>query len=572
MPAVRRMAAAAALLLAAVVGTAAPASAHAVLLRTDPSPQTTVARPPSAIRLMFSEPVETPFGAIRVYDVDGHRVNAGSIKLADGGRTVVLPVSGLKDGTYTVTWKAVSADGHLVSGGFSFYVGAPSTISAVAVAKDQGPGEYVSVGFGVVRFLWFAALMALVGLVALRRWIWTPSVRTAGLADSPAAASFRRSFGRALPAAWAVLATVGVLSIVFQASTVSGLSLISAARPSVLRDVLRTTFGHVWIAQMALTAAALLPVLALSRGRPRLGLRPSGWITVVAVLAAGLCLCAALNGHARTDARPVLDEASIAVHLLAAGVWVGGLAGLVALGAIAWRRVEGNERRRLLRQLVPRFSRLALVAVAMIVVTGVVNSFANLAHPSDLWTYAYGRVLLAKIAVLVLALVLAARHRWVIPRRLERSESGDAPVRSFERTAAFESLFVLGAVGLAAALVALVPGRSIALAANGPVNREQKVGAYTAQLFIDPTQVGANQVHVTFVNAQGLGAAEVTNTTVEIAAPATPPAQVSMRLISPGHFVGDMTLPVAGSYRLTVSLGPDSTSFDFRLRPGSGKA
>ncbi|MGH9190694.1 MAG: hypothetical protein ACRD0Q_11820, partial [Acidimicrobiales bacterium] len=116
-------------------------------------------------------------------------------------------------------------------------------------------------------------------------------------------------------------------------------------------------------------------------------------------------------------------------------------------------------------------------------------------------------------------------------------------------------------------LVALVPGRSLALAERGPVNQERRVGDYTVQLFVDPTVVGANQVHVTFVDQRGLGAAEVANATVVLLPAASTPVPLSMRLISPGHFVGDAELPAPGRYRLSVaSPAAPSTNFDFRLQ------
>jgi copper transport protein len=559
------------LVFAVVVGAAQPAAAHAVLLRTDPSPQTTVPKSPAAIRLYFSEPVEVAFGAVRLFDVDGHRVDAGSLRRASGDREVVLPVRGLKDGTYTVTWRVASADGHRVSGGFDFYVGAPSTISAVAVARDQGPGRFVGWGYGVVRFGWFCALLGIIGLVAVRRWVWTPSVGAAGLTDSGAARSFRVGFRRALPALWVALALSGALTLLFQASTLSGLSVWAAARPETLGEVLRTFFGRVWLAEMGLTVLALVPVFALARGRQVLGRSLPTWIAALGVLLFGLCLCAGLNGHARTDARPALAIASIAIHLLAVGVWVGGLAALVVFGGAAWRKVPGSQRVGLLRQLVPRFSRLAVGAVAVVIVSGTVNSISNLAAVSDLWRVTYGRVLLAKILILLVALVVAARHRWVVPRRLANPDTPSSTVRSFQRTAAIELGLLVGAIALAAALVAHVPGRSIALLANGPVNQERTVGAYTAQLVIDPTTVGANQLHVTFVNAQGLGAAEVTNTTVTVGQAGAPAEPTAMRLISPGHFVGDVTLPTAGEYRVTVTSGGASTTFSFHLKKESGR-
>ena len=113
----RRLAVLAALALGAALAPASPAAAHALLLRTEPAPQTTVKTAPSAVKLFFSEPVEVTFGAIRVFDVNGKRVDPGKVSRVGDGSQIDVPLSGIKDGTYTVTWRAVSADGHAVSGG-----------------------------------------------------------------------------------------------------------------------------------------------------------------------------------------------------------------------------------------------------------------------------------------------------------------------------------------------------------------------------------------------------------------------------------------------------------------------
>jgi copper transport protein len=568
----RRLAAAAALALGAVLGAASPASAHALLLRTEPSPQTTVKAPPAAVKLFFSEPVEVTFGAIRVFDVDGKRVDPGKLQRVGDGSEVDVPLTAIKNGTYTVTWRAVSADGHPVHGGFTFYVGNPSTISAVAVTSDQGAGRLVGWGFGAVRFAWFAALMTLVGAVVVRRWVWTPAVRGGGLADSDAAASFRARIRTTLAGAWAVLAVAGVLSLVLQAATASGLPLLSAARPTVLGEVLHTHYGRLWLLQVALTAAAAVPVVGLAGRRRLWGVAPRIWLALLLVLAGGLAALAALNGHARTGSRPGLAVASVTVHLLAVAVWVGGLAVLVAVGGPARRRLAEAERAPFLRDLVRRFSRLAVGAVAVVIVTGTLNSFLELAHPGDLWRLDYGRAILAKVGLLAVALVLAARHRWVVPARLTRGPDaggGPAAVGSFERTSAWEAVLLGLAVAVTAGLVVLVPGRTVALAASGPVNETSRTAGYTVQLYVDPTAVGPNEFHVSFVTPAGLAAGEVTNASVSLGPVGAPGAPLAMRLISPGHFVGDGELPGPGRYQLSVDASTDSakpsTSFTFRL-------
>ncbi|MCA1846580.1 MAG: hypothetical protein LC792_25965, partial [Actinobacteria bacterium] len=103
-----------------------------------------------------------------------------------------------------------------------------------------------------------------------------------------------------------------------------------------------------------------------------------------------------------------------------------------------------------------------------------------------------------------------------------------------------------------------------------------RVGAYTVQLFIDPSAPGANQIHLTFVDDKGLGAAEVTSVTATLddhSQDGTPGTPLAMRLISAGHFVGDVDL-AAGPHRLAVNPAAPSpslsTTFSFKLRAGEG--
>jgi hypothetical protein len=232
-----------------------------------------------------------------------------------------------------------------------------------------------------------------------------------------------------------------------------------------------------------------------------------------------------------------------------------------------------------------------MAAVAVVVLTGVLNSYLELAHISDLWRLTYGRVILAKIVLLGLALVLAARHRWVFPKRLagpapavavagvgpgaakaEAAADPDEadPVEAFERSSRWEAVLLGLVVAFTAGLVVLVPGRTIALAASGPVNQTARTGGYTVQLYIDPTAVGANEVHVSFVTPSGLAAAEVATVKVDLTQLGSPPATLAMRLISPGHFVGDTTLPAPGRYDLSVVADTGTATFHFQLRSSKG--
>ena len=111
--------------LAAVFGLlfASPAAAHAELVATNPANGAQLAAPPDEVVMTFTESVNLLQDGTRLVDSVGATVPT-SEPVADG-RTVTWPMPGdLPDGSYTVTWKLVSSDGHPIAGAFSFGVGA----------------------------------------------------------------------------------------------------------------------------------------------------------------------------------------------------------------------------------------------------------------------------------------------------------------------------------------------------------------------------------------------------------------------------------------------------------------
>ena len=101
------------------------AGAHARLITTEPANDAVLEQSPRFVLLRFDEPVETAFGAIRVYDSRARRVDAGKVERPSGKEVRIQLERRLARGTYTATWRVVSADGHPISGAFVFHVGAP---------------------------------------------------------------------------------------------------------------------------------------------------------------------------------------------------------------------------------------------------------------------------------------------------------------------------------------------------------------------------------------------------------------------------------------------------------------
>ncbi|WP_259312469.1 copper resistance CopC family protein [Capillimicrobium parvum] len=123
----RRLAAVCAVLAATPLALPAAAPAHAQLEGVTPQRGAVAQAAPGAVAFRFDEAVEGNFGAVRVFDARGERVDAGDAYHPGGhGEQIAVHLKpSLGDGTYTATYRVVSADGHVVSGGSTFSVGRP---------------------------------------------------------------------------------------------------------------------------------------------------------------------------------------------------------------------------------------------------------------------------------------------------------------------------------------------------------------------------------------------------------------------------------------------------------------
>ncbi len=177
---IRRAAILAVTLLALALAPAV-ASAHATLEATVPARGARLARAPAQVTFRFDESVEASFGALRVFDARGHQVQTGAA-FHPGGRGSEVAVRlrpGLGDGSYTATYRVISADGHPVSSGFVFAVGdaAPGGKSVDQLLAGQSSGPVTDTAFSVVRAVQYAAIALGLGALVFLLWSWLPALR-----------------------------------------------------------------------------------------------------------------------------------------------------------------------------------------------------------------------------------------------------------------------------------------------------------------------------------------------------------------------------------------------------------
>ncbi|MDO9380145.1 MAG: copper resistance protein CopC [Nocardioidaceae bacterium] len=131
--------AAVALCALTVVGGAAPAGAHAVLVSSDPVDGATMAAEPSEVSLTFNEPVSSPAYLV-VESPDGTELTSGEAEVVDGTVSHQVRASG-QAGRYRLAYRVVSADGHPISGTLHYAVTAGRPVTQAA--EDPEPASFV---------------------------------------------------------------------------------------------------------------------------------------------------------------------------------------------------------------------------------------------------------------------------------------------------------------------------------------------------------------------------------------------------------------------------------------------
>ncbi|MFI8171009.1 copper resistance protein CopC [Streptomyces sp. NPDC085931] len=375
-------------LLVLLLGGAAPACAHSALRGTDPGDGSVVPRAPRHITLTFTESVGLLDDSFRVFGPDRRRVPTGEAAHADGrSDTARVRLTGkLAQGTYAVAWRVVSADSHPVSGAFTFSVGKRS---ATTVPIDTGPAEDpLTDGLhDLARYLAYLAAALLVGTAA-----FASLCRPAGTAP----------LRRPLVAAWWTLLGATAALLLLRAPYESGAGPLAAFDPGALGRTLSSRPGLALLARLVilLLIAALLVRRSGRRDHHRPLVRAAG-----TVLAVGLALTWAVAEHASAGIQVPQAMASSVLHLLATGVWLGGLVALL----LTLRGGPVDD----LAAVVPRFSRVAFASVAVLAVTGLYQSWRGLGSLPALTGTPYGRLLLVKVAAVCVLLLAAERsRRW----------------------------------------------------------------------------------------------------------------------------------------------------------------
>jgi len=293
------------------------------------------------------------------------------------------------------------------------------------------------------RTLHFAACVSLLGVGAFECLIARPAL--------DAATDLAR---RLRQLAWINLALAAISGagwLTGVAADMSGQSLGGVFGSGAIGTVLtRTRIGEDWLLRLAL-AAAIGGTLAWRR-RARIG--DVAWIGFA--LSVALLASLAWAGHGASDEGTdgKIHLAADLLHLIAAGAWLGSLVPLALLLTAARR---GTVATQAASSATRRFSLMAMISVAVLLASGIVNTWYLAGNVPALIGTLYGRLLLIKIGLFLIMLTVAAVNRLRLTPRLAGAEP-KAALAQLRRNALIESGLGLGILAIVGGLGILPPG------------------------------------------------------------------------------------------------------------------
>lgn len=280
----------------------------------------------------------------------------------------------------------------------------------------------------------------------------------AGPSDRPTALRWQARVDGACRALAVLALLSGLATLAHQTALLEGRAGAALELSSLARVLLETQSGGVWLVRHGLLL--ILATFLAMRGdlRHRLDWRAARWQAAL-LSASALALMAAAGHAAAVEPSAAGAVAADIAHLLAAGLWVGGLPYLASLLHAAGT-VAGADARPYAVLAARRFSRNALILVMAVTASGVVNTVIEVGSVAALLGTSHGRLLLLKLLLIAVMLALATRNRRALPALSgDAMTTGRPAMRRLRASVAAEAAVALAVLVVVAAMIVTPPGR-----------------------------------------------------------------------------------------------------------------
>ena len=529
------------LLLTALIGLgllgATSVSAHATVAGSTPVDGSRLTAAPKSVEIDFDQAVSigTNVGYLHVIDQSGKRVDTGTTEHpgGDASKIDVNLADGLGDGTYTASFRIISADSHPVAGAIRFVVGNGALTSTFATpsAVDGATGT----AFDIVRWTAFAGFALLAG-----GWLMF-TIWPAGRDDRTARGLVRGG--------WLVSVLAAIAELLVQGPYAAGTGLTHVFDSGLIDATLHSDYGLAHslrllaLGALGLALATLLRRIEGGRGRVE---------QLAGLLLVGVAVTFAASGHAASEHPQWLAMGSDSLHILAMGVWVGGL---LVLAAAVLPRAEPDE----LADVLPVFSRVAYFCVGTLAVTGTYQAFLGVNSWRALVITDYGRLVLIKVALFAVLLALGNLARVKVQRRfvqvayamtdVEIEEPAPRPLR---RTVLVELVVAAGVLGATAVLTADPPGPAALDIIDAKPQTVDVRFSSTSELAVTLSARRHGPISLDIETAQGSKPKQLT-ATAQLPAKDLGPITIPLTATSTGYSASSVLFPSAGAWTLTFT-------------------
>ena len=557
------------------------------MVSSSPAQGQRVAHAPAFVTIVWDQPVKPDNGGVTVLNSNGQGVGeGGTTHPAPNTLRVTLPRS-LPSGAYVANYTVTSVDGHVVSGGIVFLVGnaRPGSIASLTRPPTSAATWYDRVG----QLLTYLGVLAAGGLAFFLAFLF------------PEGTERRRL--RRWCAALAGLGALGMVVTIAAQADLAGGSLAALAHWTVVSQAAGGKLG----AQCGLQLVGLAGCLASLRLAQVTARQASAFYGML--VSAGAFV---VFGHALVSPERWLSTPADIVHVVCAALWLGGLIGLVAVlrhrvraarligemtgpipasvssGFPASRglAVGGTSTAVLERpappldppgrfddgpsvlagtiKLVDRFSTMAGISIALVLVAGTLLAIAEVGSVANLFETGYGQTLLVKIALVGLLIAVAAYNRFLLVPWLSASEARGqgaglaAGWRRLVATVRLEAILAVAILAVTAVLANGVPSNGATLPPPVPFARTVPFDGGHLTFRITPNQALVNDITVQFTGADGVPAemAESVSLYLNLPSQNVGPIETDMKKTGVGRFalIDSPNPPIVGTWEITLQI------------------
>jgi copper transport protein len=552
------------IVIAGCLAAPALASAHAYLVRTDPAASGVLPSSPKTVALTYEEAVEPKFAIISVTDVNAKQQTTGPVRRsAANPDTLVVPLRpNLPEGWYLIYWRAISVDGHPVQGAFTYAVG-PNPGPAPQFPVPSVSGSATSKNVLIAKWVMYISTMIAIGLFAFRFFVARPLVRRV-----------RGTSLRPLSLGLVISSVVGLVAIPVYLDFATAIdSLRSVFDVTALVPLFRlTAFGRGYVDMVLCFALfSVAGWLSLWLDNPESEHRSVAALlsqTGAVLAAAAILLIPGTVGHAAQTSPRGFSVAADWLHLVSGSIWLGGLVGLLVL----WFSSSAVNRIASLSLVAPRFSKVALASVIVLLGSGTLATIFHMPAVNALWETSYGVAILVKIGILIAAMVMASgnllRHAPALAEAKTDPDGASGAAGMLRALVSGETFLVVAAVFVAAVLASLAPPppafalQNSALARVGPGRVAQTINhaGYKLQVLVSPNKAAAPNSFALEItkNGQPVRGANVTLTFNHLEMH-MPQQQYQLSEIRPGVYARSApALLMVGRWGLNFQITPPS--------------